>query len=309
GGSIRGPAAWCGTVGLKPSRGRVSAGPDNADGSLHGMGQAFAMSKTMRDTAAMLDCLSVPQPGDPYVIRATERPYATYCDEHGKKLRIAFSAAPLMDAPVDPEISAAVSTTARTLSDLGHYVEEAAPRIDLDAIDRACIDIWCFQFDRSLDSLAVSMGRTVGPETLERATLVYYEGAKSIDASQFFVAQAAFNRVRREIGRFFMDYDIWLSPTTAQVAQPNFTTGMDIGSTPKELLDYEQPFYQFLIAYNVTGQPALSLPLAMHSNGLPIGLQLGARHGEEHLLIALGSQLEQAMPWAGRTPPCHATKV
>lgn len=306
GGSIRGPAAWCGTIGLQPSRGRVSAGPDEAESGF-GMAQSFVMTKSMRDTAAMLDCLSVPQPGDPYVLQRAERPYSTYCDGKGPALRIAYSSAPLMDAPVDPEIAAAVAATAKVLSDLGHHVEEAAPPIDLDAIDRACVHVWYFQFDQWLDDMAASMGRTIGPDTIERASLGFYEFAKRQTADQFFAAQAAFNRFRREIGRFFVDYDIWLSPTTAQVAQPNGKYGMYIDVPPEEFLVHEQRPCQFMIAYNVTGQPALSLPLALHSNGLPIGVQLGARPSEEHLLITLGSQLEQVMPWADRLPPLHAT--
>lgn len=308
GGSIRGPAAWCGTIGLQPSRGRVSAGPDE-DESGFGMAQSFAMTKSMRDTAAMLDCLAVPQRGDPFVIRRPERSYASYLSGPGTKLRIGFSARPLMDAPVDPEIAAAVASVAEALSDLGHHVEEAAPAIDLAAIDKACVHVWYFQFDEWLDELGAAMGRKVGPDTVERATLAFYHFARKQTPAQFFEASVAFNRFRRDIGRFFTEYDVWLSPTTAQVARPNGVYGMNIDIPPEEFLVHEQTPCQFMIAYNVTGQPALSLPLAQHSNGLPIGVQLGARPGEEHLLIGLGAQLEQAMPWAGRIPPLHVAKA
>ncbi|MFM9843237.1 MAG: amidase [Dongiaceae bacterium] len=308
GGSIRGPAAWCGTVGLQPSRGRVSAGPDD-DESGFGMAQSFAITRSMRDTAAMLDCLAVPQPGDPFVIRQPERPYARYLSGPGTKLRIGFSAKPLMDAPVDPEIAAAVEATAEALSDLGHHVEEAAPGIDLAAIDEACVNVWYFQFDEWLDELGAAMGRKVGPDTVERATLAFYHFARKQTPAQFFDALVAFNRFRRDIGRFFTQHDVFLSPTVAQVAQPNGIYGMNIDIPPEEFLVHEQKPCQFMIAYNVTGQPALSLPLALHSNGLPIGVQLGARPGEEHLLIGLGAQLEQAMPWAGRTPPLHVSRL
>lgn len=306
GGSIRGPAAWCGTIGLQPSRGRVSAGPDD-DESGFGMAQSFAMTKSMRDTAVMLDCLSVPQPGDPFVIRQPEHPFASYLNGPGTRLRIAYSAKPLMDAPVDSEIAAAVALTAKTLSDLGHEVEEAAPPIDLVAIDRACVHVWYFQFDEWLDELGAEMGRKVGPDTVERASLAFYHFARKQTPAQFFAALVDFNRFRREIGRFFQRYDIWLSPTTAQVAQPNGVYGMNIDVPPEEFLVHEQKPCQFMIPYNVTGQPAVSLPVAMHSSGLPIGVQLGARPGEEHLLIGLGAQLEQAMPWAGRIPPLHVS--
>ena len=306
GGSIRGPAAWCGTIGLQPSRGRVSDGPDD-DESGFGMAQSFAMTKSMRDTAVMLDCLSVPQPGDPFVIRQPEHPFASYLNGPGTRLRIAYSAKPLMDAPVDSEIAAAVALTAKTLSDLGHEVEEAAPPIDLVAIDRACVHVWYFQFDEWLDELGAEMGRKVGPDTVERASLAFYHFARKQTPAQFFAALVDFNRFRREIGRFFQRYDIWLSPTTAQVAQPNGVYGMNIDVPPEEFLVHEQKPCQFMIPYNVTGQPAVSLPVAMHSSGLPIGVQLGARPGEEHLLIGLGAQLDQTMPWAGRIPPLHVS--
>lgn len=306
GGSIRGPAAWCGTVGLQPSRGRVSAGPD-ADESGWGMAQSFAMTKSMRDTAAMLDCLSIPQPGDPFVIRGAEGRYTDYLRGPGRKLRIGFSAKPLMDAPVDPEIAKAVREAAKTLADFGHEVEEAAPAIDLAAIDRACVHVWYYQFDEWLDELGAEMGRKVGPDTVERASLAFYHFARKQTTAQFFKALEDFNRFRRDIGKFFVEYDVWLSPTTAQVADRNGVYGMYIDVPPEEFLVHEQKPCQFMIAYNVTGQPAISLPLALHSNGLPIGVQLGARPGEEHLLIGLGSELEQAMPWAGRIAPLHVS--
>ncbi|MBI2718081.1 MAG: amidase [Rhizobiales bacterium] len=304
GGSTRGPAAWCGTVGLQPSRGRVSAGPGEDEHGF-GMAQAFCVTRSLRDTAAMLDRLGQPMPGDPYVIARPDRPWADFLAGSRRRFRVGWSAKPLMDAPVDPEIAAAVERVALVLAEHGCDVEEAQPKIDLAAMDEGCKNLWYFQFDKYLDGLGELAGRKVGPDTVEKATLKFYEFAKRQTADAFFAAMAVFNRLRRDMGAFFQTYDVWLSPTCAQVAQPNGVYGMNIDIGPEEFLIHEQRPCQFMVPYNVAGQPALSLPLAMHSNGLPIGVQLGARHAEEYVLIELGALLETAMPWRNRRPPLH----
>ena len=235
----------------------------------------------MRDTAMMLDCLGKPMPGDPFVIARPDRPWAEFLARSKRRFRIGWSARPLMDAPVDPEIAAAVERVAQVLAGLGCAVEEAQPKIDLAAMDEGCRNLWYFQFDRYLDRLASLAGRTVGPDTVEKATLKFYEFAKRQTADAFFRSMANFNRMRRDMGQFFQTYDLWLSPTCAQVAQPNGVHGMNIDIGPEEFLIHEQRPCQFMVPYNVRSQPALSLPLAMHSNGLPIGVQFGARHSEE----------------------------
>jgi len=308
GGSIRGPAAWCGTVGLQPSRGRVSWGPYGAE-SPDGMAQSFVLTRSVRDTAAMLDCLGRAQPGDPFVIPGADRPYLSYTREGGERLRIAWSAAPLMDAPVDPEVAAAVMRTASILEALGHDVVEDAPPIDLPAIDRALLDIWYFRFDKYLDGLAAQLGRAVGPDTVGRATLAFYEFARAQDPETYFAAFDELNTFRQAIGPFFAVYDAWVSPTCAQVAQPNGVYGMDIDVPVKEFIVREERPCQFMIPYNVTGQPAISLPVALHSSGLPIGVQLGTRPAAEHLLVQLAAELEAEMPWEGRVPELHVSRL
>jgi len=304
GGSIRGPAAWCGGIGLKPSRGRISSGPLYDEWG-YGMAMNFVQTKTMRDTAAMLDCLAIPQPGDPFVIKPAPKRYMAHLRPSVRKLRIAWSAAALMDGPVDPEIAAAVKKTAGTLARLGHRVKEAAPPIDLPALDRACMGVWFFAFDRRLDGYGEKMGRKVGPDTVERATLRFYEFARSVSHGAFLEALAYMNTARRAIGAFFAEHDIWLTPTTAQTGPKLGVYNMNIDLPPEAFIAREDSSQQFMVAYNVTGQPAMSLPLAMHSNGLPIGVQLGARPGEDHLLIEVGAALEREMPWRERRPPIH----
>lgn len=308
GGSTRGPAAWCGTVGLHPSRGRVSLGPDYGEGE-QGMAQSSVVTRTMRDTAVMLDAISIPQPGDPFIPRHPGRPYADFLKGPGRKLKIGWSVAPLMDAPVDPEIAATVKATAKALEGLGHHVEESAPDFDLVAMDRTLTELWYFQFDKYLDWLGERSGRKVGPDTVEQASLKFYEWSRTRTAEDYFRAVGELDIYRRQIGRWFARYDIWLSPTCAQVSQPNGVYGMNIGIGPEEFLQHEQAVCQYMVWANVCGAPALSLPLGLHRHGLPIGVQFGAKPGHEELLIGLGAELEQAMPWAGRRPPLHVANL
>lgn len=304
GGSIRGPAAWCGGIGLKPSRGRISSGPLYDEWGF-GMAMNFVQTRSMRDTATMLDCVAIPQPGDPFVIKPAPKPYVKYLRPSGRKLKIAWSAKQLLDVPVDPEIAATVQKTAKALAKLGHKVSEAAPSIDLAALDRICLGIWFFGFDRRLDGYATRTGRKIGPDTLEAGTLRFYEFAKSVSQAAYLDALANMNTARRAIGAFFADYDVWLTPTTAQTGPKHGVLNMNVDLPPLEFVTNEERYQQFLVPYNVTGQPAMSLPLGTHSNGLPIGVQVGARPGEDHLLIELGAELERAMPWRDRRPQIH----
>jgi amidase len=301
GGSTRGPAAWCGTIGLQPSRGRVSAAPKEE----HMLTQSFVVTRSMRDTAAMLDCLGKPQPSDGFVVPRPDRPFAEFLGRRTRDIRIAFSTQPLMDAPVDPEIAEGVRQVASVLEQRGYAVEEAAPEYDSDLADRSCLHTWFFDFHTYLDGLGRRMGRKVGSDTVENATLRFYEFSRQQPVSRYFQALDDLQALRRMIGPFFAKYDVWLSPTTAQVAEHNDRYSMNIGVDVETFITHENRPCQFMIPYNIMGRPALSLPTGMHSSGLPFGVQLGARHGEEHLLIELGGALEQEMPWQQRHPPLH----
>jgi amidase len=310
GGSIRIPASWCGGVGLKPSRMRVSIGPVVDEGGW-GYSMNFVQTRTVRDAAAMLDWVSTPQPGDPFIIPKPDEPYASLATRAPGRLKVGIVLDKLLGIEVDPEIAAAVQATGKALADMGHAVEVAKVEVDGEAMVRATTDIFFFGFDSRLDGYARRSGHKPGPDTLEPTILSVYEAAKEITVERFIAANAAVNTARRSMGRLFSTYDIWLSPTTARVAEPWGRYNLsrpDVGW--HNMIDqlFKEPI-QYTIPHNVMGTPAMSLPLAMHSTGVPIGVQIAAKPAAEHLLLQLATALEAAMPWRDRVPPLHVSKM
>ena len=302
GGSMRIPAAWCGGVGLKPSRGRVSVGPA-LDEAGFGMATHFVQTRTVRDSAAMLDCLGKPQPGDPFVINQPRVPYLEQIAAAPGAQRIAFSTAPLASTPVHADIAAAVEKVAALLESMGHAVSEAAPPYDIAAVLKAFQQIWFFGLFRTFDGFASTLGRTIGPETLEPVTLAIYQASKEADPYAFFDATAYLNKVRRDIGRFFEDYDVWLTPSAAQPPEPHGRYHLNQpGMDAEEFITLTEEPVQFSVPYNIAGCPAISLPLAETEDGLPIGIQLGTRHAEEARILQFAASLEEALPWKDRKP-------
>jgi amidase len=306
-GSIRVPASWCGGVGLKPSRGRVSFGPI-LDELGYGLGQNFVQVKTVRDAAAMLDCLAVPQPGDPFVIPKPNEPYATLIKRSPARLRIGWSTDPLMDMETDAGVRSAVARVAQVLAGMGHEVAEESPQFGgLDAL-RSMMDVWFFGFDLRLANYAKRTGREISLETLEPATFAIYEHAKAMKLEQFLNAMASINATRRKLGAYFTQYDVWLSPTTPRTSEPwgNYNLGRaDVAFD--EIAEKLYRIAQFTLPHNIMGTPAISLPLAMHANGLPIGVQLGTRPADEHVILQLAAALEEALPWRDRVPLMHVS--
>jgi amidase len=307
-GSIRIPASFCGGVGLKPSRGRISLGPA-LDENGFGLGMNFVQAKTVRDAAAMLDCLAIPQPGDPFLIPKPAESYAALAAERPPKLRIGWSTEGLMGLKTDAEVAQAVAHTAALLAEMGHDVSEESPEpIGVEAMS-AMTAVWFFGFDLRLAGFAARSGTRIGPDTLEPTTLAIYEHARRLTPAQFLDATAMINTVRRRLGRYFTRHDAWLSPTTTRVAEPwgNYNLGrsdVTIDELAEKLL---RPVCQFTLPHNIMGTPAISLPLAMNSAGLPIGIQIGTRPAHEHLALQLAAELERAAPWAARIPPLHVS--
>lgn len=307
-GSIRMPASWCGGVGLKPSRGRISFGP-TLDENGFGLATVLAQTKSVRDTAVMLDCLAVPQTGDPFMIPKPDQPYADFLGKRAEKLKVGWSADPLMGVPTDPEIVREVKKVAALLEEMGHEVSEESPVFDGLTAVRKFDDVWFFGFDLRLQAYSRKSGLKIGPDTLEPMILKIYEHACSMTRQDFLFAMAELNTARRKLAAFYDSYDIWLSPTTAKVSEPHGTynlsrTDVDMDNYVEEILAAPA---QFTVPHNIMGTPAISLPLAMHSSGMPIGIQLGARFANEHVLLQLAARLEEAMPWRDRIPPIHVS--
>jgi amidase len=310
GGSIRIPASWCGGVGLKPSRMRVSVGPVVDEGGW-GYSTNLVQAKTVRDVAAMLDCVSIPQPGDPFIIPKPDEAYASLARKAPGKLKIGIVLDELVGVKVDPEVAAAVEAAGKALAGMGHMVERA--RADMGGRETlvATTDLFFFGFDARLDGYAKKSGHKPGPDTLEPVIYSVYKAAKDITPARFIAAVNAANVARRKLGAFYTKYDIWLSPTTARVAEPwgryhLSKPGVDWSSLIDELF---KPPCQYTIPHNIMGTPAMSLPLAMHSSGVPIGVQIAAKPAADHLVLQVAAQLEEAMPWKARVPPLHVSKM
>ena len=304
GGSIRIPAASCGVVGLKPTRGRVTWGPI-AHEPLLGWGVHFVLSRSVRDTAACLDVLSGPYPGDPWIAPEPLRPFLDEVVLPPGRLRVAYCWEPWSGRATIDEMRLACEATAQLLEELGHEVVEARPTFSWGAFLDAMTVVWSTTTAHDVDGFAHATGRTPGPDTLELPTLRMVELGRSTSGQQLLSALDAAGHVARQMGSFFEDYDVLLTPTLGAPPARLGTYEPEAELDPRELFDSWSQLESFLPVFNATGQPAISLPLHQGGTGLPIGMQLVGRFGDEATLLRLAAQLEQALPWAGRVPPLH----
>lgn len=299
GGSIRIPASCCGLFGLKPSRGRISLGPDIGD-MMSGLVSEHALTRSVRDSAAILDATAGSAPGDPYVAPPPRRPYAEDVVEGPPRLRIAFATESLTGSPIDEVCRSAVRDAAALCSNLGHDVEEASPSLDANRFSQAFMALWCAGTTFSVRGIGLVRGRPVAQEELEPFTWALHEMGMRIDSADYLLAVAALQQASRALAAFLEHYDVWLTPSLAQPPVPlgHFDTGQDSVFTT---LANAAAFAPFTPIANATGTPAMSVPLSWH-DGLPIGVHFAARYGDEATLFALASQLEKARPWEIRYP-------
>jgi len=298
GGSIRIPASACGLVGLKPTRGRVSAAPDQADG-VDGLAIEFAITRSVRDSAALLDAVAGNAPGDPYSAPPAPASFAAAATQSPRRLRIAFATHRFDGTKVHPDCAAAVEHAAKLCAQLGHHVEEASPKLSPVLTADSFAVLWCSHLASLIDFLARTTGQTPGPDNLEGLTLAYYAKGKAFSASHYIQAKMILNRVTRGVAHFHQRYDLWLTPT---LGEPPWKLGRfnpdrnDIDAAMGEFGAY----VPFTPLQNITGQPAINLPLYWNSDSLPIGVQFAGAFGDEATLLQLATELEQAAPWAAR---------
>ena len=306
GGSIRIPASCNGLVGLKPSRDRIPSGPDYGD-LLCGLACEFALTRSVRDAAALLDAVAGPDPGAPGHPVPPARPYRELIGTPPGRLRIAWTATPASGAKVDPECEKAVHETVRLLEGLGHTLIEDRPRYDWDSFLENVNVIWGAFGVASIDFAAAMTGRKPGPDNLEAVTLASYEDGKRYSAIDLLNAMTHCNVVSRQVGAFFEKVDVLVTPTIARLPAPLGELNQNReGMTAMEWTRQIFSYVPFTPVFNVTGQPAISLPLHWSAGGLPVGVQIAGRFGDEATLLCLAAQLEQARPWAARRPPIHA---
>lgn len=298
GGSIRIPASCCGLFGLKPTRARITAGPEGGEG-LAGLACQHAVTRSVRDSAALLDATAGPMPGDPYFPPLPERPYLEETTRDPPPLRIAFSTVAPDGAAVDHDCAEAVREAAYLCEELGHAVEEAEPDFDIREAQRGFLTV--FQANTMANIGRVTGGKLPEEGMVEPLTRIFAERGLAMSAADYIRALQMLHRESRRIAGFFTRYDMWLTPTLATPPPP--LGCFDTNTTDADAWFARlMAFIPFTWLFNVTGQPAMSVPLGRSRDGLPVGCHFAGRYGEEGMLFALAGQIERARPWATDRP-------
>jgi amidase len=301
GGSIRIPASCCGVFGLKPTRARVPLGPDYGE-VLHGYVVEHAVTRSVRDSARLLDAIEGPEIGDPYWAPPKQRPYAEEVARDPGRLKIAFTTRASTGVPVHPEVVAAVEDTAKLLESLGHTVVEGAPDFDAIEMVQAFTAIWAVGTATDVAGIERLLGKTFGADDMEPLTWALAEMGRTVPVALHNLMLARLQVISRAFSRFLAGYDAWLTPTLAAPPTPLgfFDAPAD---NPLQPMMRSAEYCPFTPLANFTGLPAMSVPLSLSSAGLPIGSHFFGRFGDEGLLFRLAAQLERARPWASKRPP------
>jgi amidase len=297
GGSIRIPASCTGLVGLKPTRGRTPMGPDRGEGWA-GQSISHVVSRSVRDSAAVLDATTGPEPGDPYDAPHFEGSFLDHVGKDPGRLRIALCKNKLGAGKFSAEVTQAVEEIGALLSDLGHDVEHAEPLYDRDAAGAAVLKIVATNALLAVKMRAEKLGREVTDQDVEPSTRFLMELAASLTADDYARATLTNHQTGRAFAKFHEQYDMIIAPTLSQEPVP-------IGFMA-ENSDGISEFMADTAVFNQTGQPAISLPVCWSSSHLPIGIMFVAAFGNDALLLRIAGQLEQARPWSEKRAPVHA---
>jgi amidase len=303
GGSIRIPASCCGVFGLKPTRARNPLGPDFGD-IMSGLVCEHAICHSVRDSATLLDATSGPDIGDPYYAPAPARSFIEEVGVDPGRLLIAFSTEPFTGRVIHEDCLAASNDAASLCRDLGHEIIEVnfTPAGDQDDILHAFNVLYYSECASSIDTIAKVGGITPKADYFEPLTWAIYETGREFSASDYLMALRTLQSVSRDMCRFFMDYDVLLTPVLAEPP-------LDLGtfdapeSNPMQAWERVVEFAPFTATFNATGQPAMSVPLYWNKDNLPVGTHFVGRFGDEATLFRLAAQLEKARPWTIRRPP------
>jgi amidase len=305
GGSIRIPASCCGLVGLKPTRARNSLAPQLGD-LIGGLVCEHVVTRSVRDTAAILDVTAGPVPGDPYWAPPMRGPsFAAAAASAPARLRIGIMTASPTGSDVHLDCIEAARAAAASCESLGHRVEQTTFDVDGDAFVGDFINAWAAGNARAAGVLEERLGRPATEEDLEPLTWALVALGRSLDAPRYLAAVEGLQRATRRIAASFETIDVLLTPTIGEPPAPLGTFDSPPGEPLAGLLR-AAAYVPFTPPFNATGQPAISLPLHWNAEGLPIGVQFVGRFGDEETLLSLAAQLEQAMPWADRRPPVSA---
>jgi amidase/6-aminohexanoate-cyclic-dimer hydrolase len=301
GGSIRIPAACCGLFGLKPSRGRMPFGPDVGEG-WSGMSTMHAVSRSIRDSAVLLDASDGADLGAPYPAPPKARPYAEEVDRKPEALRIGLLGETFNGLPTHPDCRRAVEDAGKLCESLGHRVEEAQLSIDSHAIAAASQAIMGGNVTSLLDDRAAALGRELREDDVEPFTWLSVQSAREKSAADYARAIRGIHAIGRTVEGFLQNFDIILTPT---MGAPPEKLGVPALSNPDlpQLVTALLTSVGYTQVFNASGHPAMSVPLCWNEAGLPIGIQFAARLGGEDTLFRLAGQLERARPWSARRPP------
>lgn len=306
GGSIRIPASCCGVVGLKPSRGRITGAPEDGE-PLFGLATQLVVSRTVRDTAAALDISALPAAGDPFVIPQAPTSYLAALAGTDRPLKIACSCeAWSRYADVDPEVAAVTRRAASFCAEQGHHVVEDTPVFDADEMFEANLTLFSVATADGIEAIHSMLQRPVSGEFLEPVTLKWFELGKAQTGQDVLHALETRERICRTLGTFMADYDVIMTPTLAHLPPLlGVIDGHDPEISVRDWWSAMERLHPNLCVFNMTGLPAMSLPLGESASGLPIGVQLAGQFAQEHVVLQLAAELEQALPWIDRRPRVH----
>ncbi|MYH52061.1 MAG: amidase [Gemmatimonadetes bacterium] len=325
-GSIRMPASCCGLFGFKPTRGRTPSGPGRGE-SWRGAAIEHVLTRSVRDSAVMLDATHGPGADPPYRIEPPAQPFSREVATDPERLRIAWTTEPMLGSTVHPDCVEAIADAVKLLADLGHDVVEAAPMVDGPAFARAFLRMMAGELGAEIEDLTAALGRKPRRSELEPLTWCFGLVSRALSSADFAHALRTLERTGNAVAAFFTDWDVLVTPTLA-------TPPPAIGGLPPRPIEHLQlrvlgaigsgrvvkmaglidrtaadafDFTPWTPVFNISGQPAMSVPLHWNAHGLPVGVHFVARVGDEATLLRLAGQLERTRPWFDRVPEMDAS--